>query len=77
MSDTYRLKRSHILAELPADLYTARVDVDDARFSLALEGRDAPMRTVTFLDQRELGNDLVLRFTTCRTLATVEVVRAW
>ena len=31
MSDTYRLKRYHIVGEQPADLNTARVDVDDAR----------------------------------------------
>lgn len=74
-NDTYRLKRYHILAELPAELNTASVDVGDALYCISLEGRDAPMRTVSFLDQSELGNDLTLRFTTYRTLATVEVVR--
>lgn len=72
---TYRLKRYHILAELPDDLDTAEVDVGDALYSISLEGRDAPMRTVTFLDQSQLGEDLVLRFTTYRTIATVDVVR--
>lgn len=74
-NDIYRLKRYHILAELPADLSTADVDVGDAVYSISLEGRDAPMRTVTFLDQSQLGADFVLRFTTYRTIATVEVVR--
>lgn len=75
-NDTYRLKRYHILAELPADLTTASVDVGDALYSISLEGRDAPMRTVTFQDQSDLSDALTLRFTTYRTLATVEVVRA-
>lgn len=75
-NDTYRLKRYHIVVELPADLDTAMVDVGDALYSISLEGRDAPMRTVTFLDQSELGDDLMLRFTTYRTLATVEAIKA-
>lgn len=75
MNESYRLKRYHILAELPSDLNTESVDVGDALYSISLEGRDAPMRTVTFLDQSELGDDLMLQFTTYRTLATVEVVR--
>lgn len=75
-NDTYRLKRYHIVAELPEDLPTASVDVGDALYSISLEGRDAPMRTVTFQDQSNLGDGLTLRFTTYRTLATVDVVRA-
>jgi hypothetical protein len=75
INETYRLKRYHILAEVPADLSTADVDVGDALYSISLEGRDAPMRTVTFLDQSQLGIGLVLRFTTYRTIATVELVK--
>jgi hypothetical protein len=61
--------------ELPADLGTADIDVGDALYSLSFEERAAPLRTVTFLDQSQLGDDLVLRFTTYRTIATVEVVK--
>lgn len=75
-NDIYRLKRYHIVAELPDDLPIPAVDVGDALYSISLEGRDAPMRTVTFLDQSDLGDELTLRFTTYRTLATVEVIRA-
>ena len=74
-NETYRLKRYHILAELPDDLDTADVDVGDAVYSISLEGRDAPMRTVTFVDHSDLGDDLMLQFTTYRTLATVEMVK--
>jgi hypothetical protein len=75
-NDTYRLKRYHIIAELPADLNAADVDIGDTLCTISFEGRDAPMRTVTFLDQSDLGDDLMLRFTAYRTIATVEVVKA-
>jgi hypothetical protein len=74
-NDTYRLKRYHILAELPADLGMAAIDAGDALYSISIEGRDSPMRTVSFLDQSQLGADLTLRFTTYRTIATVEVIK--
>lgn len=74
-NETYRLKRYHILAELPDDLEAADVDLGDAVYSISLEGRDAPMRTVTFVDHSDLGDGLMLRFTTYRTIATVEVAR--
>ena len=74
-NETYRLKRYHLQVELPEDLSTAEVDAGDALYSISLEGRDAPMRTVSFMDQSQLGDDLVLRFTTYRTIATVEVVK--
>lgn len=74
-NETYRLKHYHIVAELPEDISTTRVDVGDALYSISTEGRDAPMRTVTFVDQSKLGDELTLRFTTYRTIATVEIVK--
>jgi hypothetical protein len=73
--EDYRLKRYHLQVELSKDLSTADVDVGDPVYSISIEGRDAPMRTVSFMDQSELGGDLTLRFTTYRTIATVEVVK--
>lgn len=74
-NDIYRLKRYHIIAELPEEIDEADVDIGDAVYSISLEGRDAPMRTVTFVDQSDLGEKLGLQFTAYRTLATVEVVK--
>ena len=74
-NETYRLKRYHIEAELPEDLPVAEVDAGDALYSISLEGRDAPMRTVAFVDESDLGENLTLRFTTYRTIATVEIVK--
>jgi hypothetical protein len=48
-------KREHILVELPADLKTADVDVENALYCITGEGPDAPMRTITFMDQSDLG----------------------
>lgn len=74
-NDVYRLKRYHIIAELPDEIDDADVDVGDAVYSISLEGRDAPMRTVTFVDESDLEEGLGLQFTTYRTLATVEIVK--
>jgi hypothetical protein len=73
--DEYRLKRHHLQVDLPDGLSTADVDAGDALYSISLEGRDAPMRTVSFTDHSQLGDGLVLRFTTYRTIATVEIVK--
>ncbi|MGC4104878.1 MAG: hypothetical protein QM753_00805 [Thermomicrobiales bacterium] len=74
-NETYRLRRYTIVAELPGDLGETAVDPGDPLYSISLEGPDAPMRTVAFVDESDLGDDLILRFTTYRTIATVEVVK--
>jgi hypothetical protein len=75
-NDDYRLKRYHILAELAEELSIPDIDVGDAVYGISLEGRDAPMRTVTFMDQSDFGDGLVLQFTTYRTIALVKLSRA-
>ncbi|MCO5216668.1 MAG: hypothetical protein M9953_11045 [Thermomicrobiales bacterium] len=74
-NDMFRLKRYHIIAEIPDEIDDIKVDLGDTLYSISLEGRDAPMRTVTFVDTSDLGPGLDLQFTTYRTLATVEIVR--
>lgn len=74
-NDVYRLKRYHIIAEIPEGIDEEDVDIGDALYSISLEGRDAPMRTVTFVDQSYIGEELGLQFTTYRTLATLEIVK--
>lgn len=75
-NETYRLKRYTIVAELPDDLGEDEVDPGDPLYSISFENGDAPMRTVAFADESELGAGLTLRFTTYRTIATVEVIRS-
>jgi hypothetical protein len=74
-NDDYRLKRYHIVVALTEELRLPKGDVGETVYSISIEGRDAPMRTVTFMDDSQLGDELVLRFTTYRTIATVEVVK--
>ncbi|CAN0455701.1 unnamed protein product [Phaeothamnion confervicola] len=75
-NERYRLKRYTIVAELPDDLGEASVDAGDPLYSISFENGDAPMRTVAFIDESVLGETLTLRFTTYRTIATIEVVKA-
>ena len=75
-NETYRLKRYTIVAELPENLGEDTVDPGDPLSSISLEGPDAPMRTVAFVDKSDLGETLTLRFTAYRTIATIEVVKA-
>ena len=74
-NETYRLKRYTIVAELPDDLGEAPVDPGDPLYSVSFENGDAPMRTVALEDESDLGPGLILRFTTYRTITTVEVVK--
>ncbi|MGC4191957.1 MAG: hypothetical protein QM589_12470 [Thermomicrobiales bacterium] len=73
----YRLKRYTIVAELPDDLGEAEVDPGDPLYSISFENGDAPMHTVAFTDDSELGAGLTTRFTTYRTIATVEVAKTY
>lgn len=74
-NDQHTLKKHTLQLELPADLLTANAEIGDPVYSISIEGRDAPMRTVTFDDESDLGNTLRLRFTNYRTIASVEIVR--
>ncbi|MGC4190532.1 MAG: hypothetical protein QM589_04760 [Thermomicrobiales bacterium] len=74
-NETYRLRRYTIVAELPDNLGEAMVDPGDPLYSISFENGDAPMRTVAFIDESDLGKEMTLRFTTYRTIATVEIVK--
>lgn len=74
-NDDYRLKRYVITIELPEVFEIGEADPGDAVYSISIEGRDAPMRTVTFFDQSTPDETIALRFTTYRTIATVELVK--
>lgn len=76
----YRMKRHHVHIELPSDLLDTETnataaEAGDTLYSISIEGRDAPMRTVSFTDESELGEALMLRMTSYRTTGSVEVVR--
>lgn len=74
-SAAYRLKQYHFQIELPKNLISAVVDAGEAVYRMSIEGRNAPMRTVSFLDDSDVGAGLRVRFTTYRTHVTIEVVK--
>lgn len=74
-NETYRLKRYTIVSELPEDLGEGEVDPGEPLYSISVENGDAPMRTVAFIDDSDLGDGLTTKFTTYRTIATVEIVK--
>lgn len=74
-NDDHRLKRCQLVVELTEELSLLDVDVGNALYGNSNEGRDAPMRTVMLLHESQLGDGLAFRFTSYRTLTTVELVR--
>ncbi|MEV8180531.1 hypothetical protein [Specibacter sp. NPDC078692] len=74
-SDKHKLNHYTLKLHLPDDILTVDIDPDDPVYSISIEGRDAPMRTVTFSDQSMLGPMLRTRFTIYRTIGSIEVVR--
>jgi hypothetical protein len=74
-SAVYRLKRYHFHIDLPKNLAAAVVTVGEAVYRISIEGRDAPMRTVSFMDDGNVVDGLSIRFTTYRTHATIELVK--
>ncbi len=75
-SAVYRLTRHHFHIDLPKNLAAAMVNVGEAVYRISIEGRDAPMRTVSFMDDSSVDDGFAVRFTTYRTHATIEVVKA-
>jgi hypothetical protein len=74
-SAVYRLTRHTFHVALPKNLTTAVVAVGEAVYRISIEGRDAPMRTISFTDDSTMGDAFAIRFTTYRTHATIEVVK--
>lgn len=74
-SAAYRLKRYHFRIDLPKNLTAAVVPPGEAVYRVSIEGRDAPMRTVSFMNDSDVGEGLKVRLTTYRTHASVEVIK--
>lgn len=74
-SAVYRLRRYDFRVDLPQSLTAAVVSAGEAVYRISIEDRDAPMRTVSFMDDSHVGKGLAIRFTTYRTHASIEVVK--
>lgn len=68
----YRMRRHHLQAQLPLD-WQARHD-DAKILSISIEGRDAPMRTVTITDRSAFPKHVVVESTVYRTIAMIDVI---
>lgn len=74
-SAVYRLKRYEFDIALPRNLTAAVVNLGDAVYRISIEDRNAPMRTVSFMNDSTVGAGLAVRFTTYRTHASIELVK--
>lgn len=75
MNEEYRAKRHRLEVELPEGIASSAAETGDPVYSISVESRDAPMRTVSFTDESRLEPSLRVRFTSYRTIATIELLR--
>lgn len=71
--EKYQMRHYVLKIELPADILTANVDPGDPVYSFSIEGRDAPMRTVTFAS-KFVCPKIQISFTNDRTISSVEMI---
>lgn len=72
----FRLRRYDFRLDIPNNLALASVRAGEAVYRISIEGRDAPLRAVSFQDDSDLGEVLSMRFTTYLTDATIELTKA-
>lgn len=71
----FRLRHYAFNLDIPTDLPLAPVTAGEAVYRISIEGRDAPLRAVSFQDASDLGEVVAVRFTAYLTDATIEVVK--
>jgi hypothetical protein len=72
----FRLRRYDFQWDIPKSLPLASVKPGDALYRISIEGRDAPLRTVSFQDESDLSEVVAIRFTAYLTDATIELVKS-
>lgn len=70
-NDEYLMARHHVQVALPTG-YEAR-QTEGKLFSVSIEGRDAPMRTVSIQERSGFSEGLVVEVTVYRTIVMVDV----
>lgn len=71
----FRLRGYTFKLEIPKNLTIARVNAGDTIYRISIEGRDAPLRAVSFQDDSALGEFFAIRFSAYLTDATIEVIK--
>lgn len=74
-NEEYRAKHHRVEIDIPDGITSSAAEPGDPVYSISVESRDAPMRTVSFTDESQLTPALSVRFTTYRTIATIELLR--
>ena len=72
----FRLRGYDFKLDIPKNLALASVKAGEAFYRITIEGRDAPLRAVSFQDDSNLGEVGAVRFTAYLTDATIELLRA-
>lgn len=73
--EKYQMKHYVLKLQMPNDLTSLDVESGEPVYSVSIEGRDSPMRTVTFVDKTASSNHFRLQHTNYRTISTVEITR--
>lgn len=71
-NDDYVMARHHVQVVLPSDYDHAHTD--GKVLSVSIEGRDAPMRTVSTQERTQFSEKLAVEVTVYRTIVMVELV---
>ena len=74
-NEAHQMKRYHVHLDFPHMREELSRD-EEKIMSVSIEGRDAPMRTVSINDSTELPRGLRLESTVYRTIVMIDVVRA-
>jgi hypothetical protein len=70
-----RLRLYSFKLKIPRNLPLASVKAGDTVYRISIEGRDAPLRSVSFQEESDLGVVFSIRFMAHLTDATVEVMK--
>jgi len=71
----FRLRRYEFPLDIPEKRSSAAAKAGDAVYRITIEGRDAPLRAVSFQDDSDLARAYSVKFTAYLTDATIEVVK--
>ena len=72
----FRLRLYEFTLDIPKDLPLAAVKTGDAVYRVTIEGRDAPLRAVSFQDDSDLRALGSIKFTAYLTDANIEVIKS-
>ncbi|QGH68691.1 hypothetical protein [Pseudactinotalea sp. HY158] len=73
-TDTHTMRRYHLEIEIPKSEHTGRSQDEPRLLGLSMEGRDAPMRSISYAARTPMNWPYQTRLTTYRTIVLIEVI---